>query len=143
MQIPTVGRSWIALPLAVSLLAIAACNRTSKEGMTMPDIVISASDLDRTLDLRVGARAVVRLPWSPGTGYDWVLAKGDSVHLPQDGEAASEPNPQPMPGAPEVRIFRFRAAKAGTAALEFHSRRVWEKDVPPVSTFRVQVRIAE
>lgn len=106
-------------------------------------VVITRADQDRTVEVKVGGRAIVRLPWSPGTGYGWDLAKGDPARLAQLGEAGSEPGPDPMPGAQETRVFVFQAAKPGRVALEFHHRRPWEQDVPPTDVFRVQVEILD
>ena len=63
--------------------------------------------------------------------------------LRQEGEAKTEPAKEPMPGAPETRIFLFRALKAGSTALEFQSRRSFEKETPAVDVFRVQVLISD
>ena len=135
--------TWIAASLlAGNLLAAGvACNRL--EAKVEPNVTITKSDHERTVKVANGGRVTVRLSWSPGTGYDWVVAKIDAAHLQQEGEAATEPNKEPMPGAPDTRIFRFKALKAGTTALEFHSRRVWEKDVPAAEVFKVQVAVAD
>jgi predicted secreted protein len=136
--------SWIAASLlAGSLLATGtACNRLSAEGKMDQNVTVTKADHDKTVRVATGGRITVRLTWSPGTGYDWVIAKNDTTLLQQEGEAGTEPNKDPMPGAPETRILQFKALKAGTAALELHSRRPWEKDAPPLEVFRVKVAIA-
>jgi predicted secreted protein len=72
-----------------------------------------------------------------------MLVKNDASRLQQEGEAKTEPSKNPMPGAPETRIFHFKALKAGTTDLEFHSRRPFEKDPPPQDIFRVKVAISD
>ena len=125
------------------LLAGTACNLSSREGKVEPNVVITKADQDQIVKAAAGGRVIVRLSWSPGTGYDWILTKHDPALLQQEGEATSEPNKEPMPGAPETRIFQFKALKAGNSTLEFQSRRVFEKQEAPKEVFRVQVAISQ
>lgn len=135
--------SWIVAALLTGsfLAAGNACNRSATEGKVEQNITVTKADHDKSLKVAAGGRVTVRLTWSPGTGYDWLLGKHDATRLQQEGEAATEPNKEPMPGAPEIRIFQFKALKAGATVLEFHSRRPWEKDAPPADTFRVNLTI--
>lgn len=102
-------------------------------------VIVTRADLDRTVALPAGGLLEVRLAWSPGTGYDWRPVPVDL--LAPEGEPGTEPNPEPRPGAPEVRVFRFRAQGAGEAVLEFLSRRPWEPQDPPADAFRVRIRV--
>lgn len=139
----TISRIAISL-LAGSLLAAGtACNRLAAEEKMNQNVTVTKADHDKTVRVATGGRVTVRLTWSPGTGYDWLIAKNDATRLQPDGEPGSEPNREPMPGAPETRILTFKALKAGTADLELHSRRPWEKDAAPVEVFRVKVAIAD
>ncbi len=135
--------SWIAAALLTGsfLAAGNACNRSATEGKVEKTITVTKADHGKTVKVAAGGKIVVRLGWSPGTGFDWVLAKHDATRLQQEGEAATEPNKEPMPGAPETRIFTFKALQPGAAHLEFHSRRIWEKEPPPADTFRVEVTV--
>lgn len=130
-----------ALLAGFLLAAGVACDRTATEGKVEPNITITKADQGKTLHLARGGSLTVRLAWSPGTGYDWVPGALDGTRLQMEGEPGSEPNKEPMPGAPEIRIFRFRALKPGTTSLEFHSRRPWEKEAAPAETFRIQLTI--
>jgi predicted secreted protein len=107
------------------------------------NITVTKADKDQTVKVGTGGQVILRLSWSPGTGYDWMLTKNDPSALRQEGEASSEPAKQPMPGAPEVRIFHFKALKAGATALEFQSRRSFEKEAPPMESFGVRVEISD
>jgi inhibitor of cysteine peptidase len=130
--------------LAGSLaLAAGACNRSDQEAKVGSNVTVTKADKDQTVKVGTGGQVIVRLAWSPGTGYDWVLTKNDASVLRQEGEASSEPAKEPMPGAPEIRIFRFKALKAGSTPLEFHSRQPFEKQAPPAEVFRVQVVISD
>ena len=128
--------------LAAGLLVIGSgCDRFAKEEKVGKNITVTKADHDKTVKVATGGRVTVRLSWSPGTGYDWVVAKNNAALLQQDGEPATEPNKNPMPGAPVTRVFHFKVVQAGGVPLEFHNRRPWEKDAPPLEVFRVQVMI--
>lgn len=138
-------RAWLPTALlAGSLLAAGnACNRSQKEGTVAKEVTVTRADHDREVQVAAGGRLVVRIGWSPGTGYDWFPAGHDEAVLKQDGEAVSEPAKEPMPGAPETRIFVFKALKAGATSLELRSLRPWEKHLPPAEVFRIKVKVAD
>jgi predicted secreted protein len=50
-------------------------------------------------------------------------------------------SPPAEPGAPGTMTFRFRAATAGTATLEFAYRRPFEMNVAPAKTVRYDVTV--
>lgn len=106
-------------------------------------VTVTKADLDRAVKVSIGGQVTVKLAWKPGTGSDWVLTRNDPSMLRQEGEARTEPPKEPMPGAPEVRVFLFKALKPGSTPLEFQSRQPFEKDAPPSDVFRVQVLITE
>jgi predicted secreted protein len=137
--------SWLLVPwLAGSfVMAAGACHRSSVEAKVESNVTVTKADQDRTVSVAAGGLVTVKLAWSPGTGYDWTLTRNEAALLRQEGEATSEPAREPKPGAPGTRIFRFRALKAGSTALEFQSRRSFEKEAPPQDTFRVQVVIGD
>jgi predicted secreted protein len=136
---------WMLAPLLAGSLAMAAgaCNRSSMEAKVGSNVTVTKADKDQTVKVSTGGQVIVKLAWSPGTGYDWMLTQNDPSALRQEGEASSEPAKQPMPGAPEVRVFHFKALKAGSTALEFQSRRSFEKEAAPQESFRVQVVISD
>jgi inhibitor of cysteine peptidase len=130
--------------LTGSLLAAgSACNGSSMEAKVGQSITVTKADQNKTVKVATGGQVTVKLTWSPGTGYDWLLAKHDATRLRQEGEATTEPSKHPKPGASETRVILFKALKAGTTMLEFHSLRPFEKDVPPQEVFRVQVAISD
>ncbi len=136
---------WLVAPLIAGSLAVAAaaCNRSTTEEKVNPTVIVTKADHDKTVKVAKGGQVTVKLTWSPGTGYDWAITKIDPLLLRQEGEASTEPAKEPMPGAAETRVFHFRALKPGTTALEFQSRRAFEKDAPSMGEFRVQVLISE
>jgi predicted secreted protein len=136
---------WMVVPLIAGSLAMAAtaCNRSTMEEKVNPNVIVTQADHDKAVKVAKGGQVTVKLTWSPGTGYDWVITRIDPAMLRQEGEAGTEPAKEPMPGAAETRVFHFKALKPGTTALEFQSRRAFEKDAPSLGVFRVQVLISE
>jgi inhibitor of cysteine peptidase len=136
---------WLLAPVLTGgfVMAAGACNRSSLEAKVESNVTVTKADKDQTVRVATGGQVIVKLSWSPGTGYDWALTQSDPSLLRQEGEVRSEPAKEPMPGAPEIRIFLFKALKAGPTALEFQSRRSFEKDAPPIESFRVQVVISD
>jgi predicted secreted protein len=136
---------WIVAPLLAGGLSLAAtaCNRSTTEEKVSPNVIVTKADHAQTIKVAKGGQLTVKLAWSPGTGYDWVITKIDPSMLRQEGEASTEPAKEPMPGAPETRVFHFRALKSGNTTLEFQSRRSFEKGAPSMGEFRVQVVISE
>lgn len=136
---------WALMPVLAGSLLMAggACNRSSVEGKLESNVTITKADQDRAVNVAKGGQVTVKLVWSPGTGYDWVLTRNDPSMLRQEGETRTEPAREPMPGASETRVFLFKALKPGSTSLEFQSRRSFEKEAPPTDVFRVQVVISD
>jgi predicted secreted protein len=136
---------WLLAPLLAGsfVMAAGACNRSSLEAKVDSNVTVTKADKDQTVKIANGGQVTVKLAWSPGTGYDWVLTQNDPALLRQEGAARSEPALEPKPGASETRIFLFKALKAGSTALEFQSRRSFEKDAAPSDTFMIQVVISD
>jgi len=89
-----------------------------------------------------GQTLVVTLASNPTTGYSWQVAEADKAVLRQVGDAefkSSAPSNPPLVGASGTETFRFETIGAGTTTLKMIYRRSWEKDVPPIKTFTVQV----
>ena len=136
---------WALTPVLAGSLLMAggACNRSSVEGKMESNTTITKADQDRTVNVVKGGQVTVKLVWSPGTGYDWILTRNDPSMLQQDGEARTEPAKEPMPGAAETRVFLFKALKSGSTSLEFQSRQPFEKEARSADVFRVQVVISD
>jgi inhibitor of cysteine peptidase len=89
-----------------------------------------------------GQELIVTLASNPSTGYRWEVAEADKAVLHQVGDAefkSSAPSNPPLVGAGGTETFRFESIGAGTTTLKLVYHRSWEKDVPPIKTFTVQV----
>ena len=80
----------------------------------------------------------LRLPITPGTGYQWFLV-GPKVAVEQVGEGSLIPLSHPVPGATETEILTFRLVKDGTFRLLFG----YSRDLPTYSkTFVLFVKVS-
>ena len=93
--------------------------------------------------LAVGDELDVRVGSTPGTGYSWSVAMNDGAVLDPIGKPVDDKSSDPRPGAPGSRLFRFRAAKAGSSSLGLVYERPWEKDVAPARLFHVVAEVTE
>jgi len=98
-------------------------------------------DNGRTFTMNRGDILDVKLEGIPGTGYSWRLVRGDPGLLEPRGELQERGTEAPVIGGPVTRVFRFRAFAGGSAAIEFHYKRVWETGVPPLKTLSIRVEI--
>lgn len=101
-------------------------------------LVIGPPANGTTVDVRAGGALVVRLPGNATTGYRWAVTRTPAalrlVHstyvVPKTG----------LVGSGGTYIFRFTAVR-GVGALSLGYRRPWDKQTPPLRTFRVIVRV--
>ena len=126
----------VVLSLTVLILAI-GCS-TSKE------VKVVASVSGSTVELRKGQTLVFTLESNPTTGYQWEVIKNDESILQQKGEAefkSSNTSNPPGSGKGGTETFRFDAQNAGMVTLKLVYHRPWEKDVEPLKTFTLQVKV--
>ena len=105
----------------------------------MTDITLIDADKGKTVQLKVGQRLLVRLGANPTTGYEWSAAKLDEKILAPDGEPEFDVPETELAGSPTVQTLFFRAKSAGKLKLELRYARPWEKDVEPLSIYRVNI----
>ncbi|MCM2407616.1 MULTISPECIES: protease inhibitor I42 family protein [Anabaena] len=84
---------------------------------------------------------IVKLLATPGTGYSWQMIKNDPDKLKPLGDSVLEPLTDQAPGASENQVFRFSAQSSGSTVLELHYLRPWEKNIPPLKTYQINVQI--
>ena len=83
---------------------------------------------DTQVNVKLGAKFVISLPETAGTGYQWNAAGGSAagtyVELFDDAFVPDNPD---MAGSSGVRNFTYDTAKAGSGTLKFNL-------LPPGST---------
>jgi inhibitor of cysteine peptidase len=125
------------LLLFVALL-LAACATTKSSTPVL-------TEQDKTLNISVGKRFVIRLDENPTTGYVWAIdGKTELLGLQSsDYETDASPNEQGkvLVGRGGQRSFTFVAQKSGTVTLKLKQWRSWEGDASIVDTFSIPVQI--
>lgn len=134
----TFFKSTSAILIAVN---IAACAQTATTGQKKQhvgkSVVITGDRNGQTVNVRVGDEVVIQLPAQMGTGYSWQLrARGAKIAVPQ-GEPELKSTPGQAPGATEQQLFRFKIQAPGSATVQLHYVRPWEKNQVPQKTFQV------
>ena len=127
------------------LLAFAGCTRgAAADGTTggaLKDIVVTERDSGAAITLQRGQAVTVKLEGIPGTGYAWHLVQCDPAVLSPAGESTEARTDPRVIGGPATKVFRFKALAPGRTPLEFHYKRIWEKDKPPLRTFTVGIEV--
>jgi len=137
------ARGWVLC--TAFLLALAGCARgAAADGLTggaLKDIVITERDSGAAITLERGQAVEVRLEGIPGTGYAWYLVHCDPAVLSPAGETTEGRTDPRVIGGPATKVFRFKAVAPGRTPLEFHYKRIWETDKPPLRTFSAGVEV--
>ena len=126
----------IVLLLAVLILAISCC--TSKE------VKVVASVNGSLVELKKGQTLVITLESNPTTGYQWEVIENEESVLQQKGKAefkSSNTGNPPSSGKSGTETFRFYAQSPGNGNLKLVYHRPWEKEVEPLKTFTIKVKV--
>ena len=127
-------KQWL-VGLFVLLLLTGGCNA--------PEVKLDDTHNGSQKEIARGQTLLTTLESNPTTGYSWQVAEIDQVILRQVGDAeykSAASNPS-MVGTGGTETFRFETAGTGTTSLKLVYRRPWEKDVPPIKTYTVQVTV--
>lgn len=121
-----------------ALLALAAC-AAAPPVPAIPDAPSAAGDglvrpdAQGRATLAVGQVLEIALMANASTGYQWqVVSDGAPSLVRTTGPATPPPmdTQPPMPGAPSLARWWFRAERPGEVRLRLEYRRPWEKDAP-------------
>jgi len=125
-------RTLFAAALAIALAGCCSCSDQA--------VKLAGGDSGGEAELVLGQTLEVALAENPTTGYRWEW-KGDASHvLEQTGEKQFVVDSAAI-GAGGVMTMRFNAAAVGQTELKLVYRRPFEKGVPPIETYRVQVTV--
>jgi inhibitor of cysteine peptidase len=104
---------------------------------------LTKADNGKPAKLAVGDSLVIRLAGNPTTGFSWRTAKltGDAVKDAGEPNYQTDARPQGMVGVGGTYTFTFKAVKEGKSDLELAYSRPWEKDTPPVETFKIAIDV--
>ena len=134
-------------PLALAALLAAGCAAKGEPPPPAPVgvrengmLILTRADHNRSAEIRVGERLVVRLPENPSTGYTWAVEENDRRLLALDGTDYAAPT-EGFVGARGQRSFTFTARQPGEVALKFKYWRFWEGDASATEHYAITVRI--
>jgi inhibitor of cysteine peptidase len=131
----------LVLSIGTVVLAVARPLLSPKVALRTSGLVATEKDNGKEVSVPKGINFVVSLEITSGTGYGWTLAKDGAPLLKLIGKPQIEKPKDSMPGATQRQVFRFHAMDSGSANLELHYARPWEKDKPPARTFTLKVNI--
>jgi len=103
------------------------------------EITLTAQDAGRQVDLDKNHLLTLNLEGNPSTGYGWQVQRVNAQVLRQVGDIEFKPGSGQI-GAPGIQTIRFEGVAAGQTELTLVYGRPWEKDVPPLQTFSIQVQ---
>jgi inhibitor of cysteine peptidase len=132
----------LALGLAVFAGASspAAGPQDKGPGQKGKTVTVTEKDKDAKVKLAKGDTLELKLRMQAGTGFTWVVGKGDEDKLKPLGKPTTE-KPANLPGGGVTLVYRFEAVVPGMAQLEMWYKRPFEKDKEPAKKFRVTVTI--
>lgn len=101
---------------------------------------LTESDNGKTIPLKVGAEATLRLPENPSTGYRWALDAADSS-IAAVSQATEEAGGS-APGAGGAAQWTIRAAAPGSTTIKLKRWRPWEGDSSVVERYQITVTVS-
>ena len=110
------------LMLTAGGLVMSGCGdeQVNNAASTAPDGVETFTSGDTAVNVTLGAKFVISLPETAGTGYQWKPAGGSAAATIVDlFDDAFVPDNPDMPGSSGVRNFTYDTAKAGSGTLKF------------------------
>jgi inhibitor of cysteine peptidase len=95
---------------------------------------------DSTANLKVGQAFNVSLEANPTTGFTWEAQNLDGKLIAQTGDAEFKSDTN-LTGASGMLTLRFKALAPGKTTLHLVYHRPWEKDIPPIGQYDLDVTI--
>jgi inhibitor of cysteine peptidase len=125
----------------VALVGGSLAAAPQEKGTKGKTVTVAETDKEKTVKLAKGDTLELKLGMRSGTGFTWVVGKGDDAKLKPLGKPVTEKPNKPVPGGPVTQVFRFEAAAEGKARLEMWYKRPFEKEKEPARKFIVSVEI--
>ena len=107
------------------------------------DIKLGKAETGKTFDLAKGGTLEITLRGNPTTGYCWSRLSGKDAVLKPMGDYTFKQDaaPKGMVGVGGMFTFNFQAIGLGATQLKFGYQRPWEKNVPPIEKFEVNINV--
>ncbi len=140
-------RVFLILSLLTTLGIISQLSATAKNP-PKSEITINDTNNHKQINLEKGKILIIKLSANPSTGYNWQIIKNNPQKLKPLGTSVFEPLPTAtgesqvkLVGSPENQVFRFLGQNSGSTQLELQYSRAWEKNIPPIKTYQITVKI--
>ena len=101
-------------------------------------VKVTEADMGKDIHLNIGNFLIITLEGNPSTGYNWEVQPDANAVIEQVGGAEFKANSNLM-GAPGMIAITLKASKTGQQMLNLVYHRSFEKDVPPVKVFTLNV----
>ncbi len=134
-------RVFLIISLLTTLTIIFQASNASTPLMPNSEITINDTNNNSQIIIQKGNIMIVELLTNPGIGYSWQIIKNDPHQLKSLGDSVLKPIEAEAPGASENQVFRFLAQNSGSTVLELHYLRPWERNIPPLKTYQINVQI--
>jgi len=134
------------LLLLLVIVSLACFAPAGQKKNTAKTVIVTDADNGKTFKLKAKDHLVVRLAENRTTGYCWAVTQTPGC-LKLKGETKYEPihtevTPIGYPGGTGgTLVATYTATKAGKGKLTFVYSQPWEKDVPPIKTFTINVEV--
>lgn len=133
------GRKVCLIVVVTLLTALGGCAFASLSS----NVKLGKADEGKTFDLAKGDVLEITLEGNPTTGYNWTQVSGNDKVLMPVGTYTYKQNPAAaeMVGVGGKFTFNFKAIGVGATHLKFSYQRPWEKNVPPIQTFEMNINV--
>ncbi len=98
-------------------------------------------DSGRTIKVGPGDTLEIVLDANPTTGYQWKALPWDTEVIEQIDKPVYKSKSEAIGSGGEL-TFYFKALSTGETALKFIYFRAFEKDVPPIKSFKVTIVVS-
>ena len=98
-------------------------------------------DSGRTIKMKPDDTLKIVLDANPTTGYQWKIMPWDTEVIEQIDKPVYKPKSEAI-GSGGKLTFYFKALSTGQTPLKFIYFRAFEKDVPPVKSFKVTIVVS-
>jgi inhibitor of cysteine peptidase len=134
-------RVFLIISLLTTLTIIFQVSNAATPPMSNSEIAVNDTNNNSQIIIQKGNIMIVELLTNPGIGYSWQIIKNDPDKLKSLGDSVLKPIEAEAPGASENQVFRFLAQNLGSTMLELHYLRPWERNLPPLKTYKINVQI--
>ena len=98
-------------------------------------------DSGRTIKMEPKGTLEIVLDANPTTGYQWKALPWDTGIIEQIDKPVYKPKSEAIGSGGEL-TFYFKARSTGQTSLKFIYFRVFEKDVPPIKSFKITIIVS-